>query len=393
MLVNLGTWYRNLLGLVALGLLTCLSASAGAQELKNYNVNFTSNTIVADGVISPGEWDGAEAAAGEWRVQGQTFETLDDDNNRFQILWDAENLYVLHQSDYDGGFLSNLGGERPSIVFGEHNLNLYIDPNRDGDFNTTTAGDPIPCNPTDGCATNGGNTDGYQFAFNQYEGTSISTADDFDGVGFFTEAHVNSPFGDAAQWNGDNGGAVTGAAMIGRNIVVGQTNTTANNTSLTEIVIPFADLDANEFQTLNAGNADVDVDADVDGTDYLLAQADGNNLDPENPLAPVDAVARWLGQYPRPFDRETGLNATDDGERTGPEDGEVWGFMMSFIKPNGEPLQLPIWTWKEGGSFAPWPHSTITFVGGPEGGATIPEPGCAVLAVSATLISLARRRR
>jgi hypothetical protein len=396
MFVKQGTRYRNFMSSVALGAMVCALVSfnsANAQELANYNANFTSNTIVADGVISPGEWDGAEAEAGGWRVQGQTFETLDDDNNRFQVMWDSTNLYVLHQSDYDGTFFSNLGGTNPDIVFSEHNLNLFIDPNRDGDFNTTAAGDPIPCNPTDGCSTNGGNTDGYQLAFNQYEGTSVSAAGDFQGVGFFTEAHVNSPFGDQGQWN-QGGSAVGGAAINRTGIVVGQTNTNANNTSLTELVIPFASLDALELVPRNP-NADVDVDTDSDndGQDFLGIQRDGiSTTDPVQ--TPEEGIQTWLGVYPRPDGFESGLNATDGGDRTGPEGGEVWGFQMAFIKPGGEANQLPIWTWKEGGSFAPWPHPTLTFVAPPAVGAgAVPEPGCGLLAMSAVLMSLARRRR
>lgn len=387
MFMKLGTYSRKLTGLVAIGLLTCLTTTGNGQELRNYNVNFTSNTIVADGVISPGEWDGAEADLGDWRVQGQTFETLDDEGNRFRILWDTDNLYILHQSESDNGFFSNLGGTKPSVVFTEHNLNMYIDPNRDGDFNTTPAGDPIPCNPTDGCATNGGATDGYQIAFNQYEGTTISQAGDFQGVGFFTEAHVNSPFGDQAGWNGEGGSQVLGDAIDRTNIVVGQTNVNgATPSSLSEIVIPFASLDAASELPTTAGDADLDVDTDVDGTDYLLAQQDGTD--------PIAAVANWAGQYGDGTQGiPTGLNATDDGARTGPEGGEVWGFVMSVIKNDGEDLLLPISNWKEGGSFAPWPHSTITFVAPPATSA-VPEPTTCLLAASAgLLLTVARRRR
>ncbi len=392
MLVNLGTCYRNLPALVALGLFTCLSASADAQEIRNYNANFTTNTIVADGVISPGEWDGADSSAGDWRELRNDFSDVDTDNNRFQILWDAENLYILYETDYDiaGGWLSNLGGTRPDVLFAEENLNLYIDPNRDGDLNTDNDGNPI-----DPSAASNQNVDGYQFAFNQYEGLAISTAADFQGVGFFTEAHVNSPFGDQGQWNNGDPAVSGGGIFHSDGITVAQnyTNSGGNGAGgLAEIVIPFSDLDALEDVPRGAGNADVDADADVDGTDYLIAQVDGNTVvDPAE--GPEAAVARWLGQYPRPDSFESGLNATDGGDRTGPENGEVWGFNMSMITRENPGNFLPIWNWHSSGSFASWPHGTLTFVTPAVSAGSVPEPGCAMLAASALLISFARRRR
>lgn len=375
MLVNLGTCYRSLCGLMAMSLLLCVSVSADAQEIRNYNANKTTNTIVADGVISPGEWDGADPAAGDWRELRMPFSDVDEDNNRFQILWDDTNLYILYETDYDFGWLSNLGGTRPGIVFGEENLNLYIDPNNDGDLNTAPDGTPLAPG-----ASNGGATDGYQFAFNQYEGTSVSADGDFQGVGFFTEAHVNSPFGDAANWRdgeGNDGG------MIGSGIVVGQTNTNgANAGGIAEIVIPFADLDADAIIPRDVpaeSPVDIDADGDIDGTDYLLAQQDGTD--------PAAAVAAWQGLYPRPDELETGLNAT-----AGVTAGDIWGFNMSQISRDSANNFLPIWNHHDNNSFAPWPHGTLTFVEAPAVSA-IPEPGCGVLAIGAALLSFARRRR
>lgn len=383
MLVNLGTYHRNFFGLLAWGMLTCLlviSNSAEAQTIRNYNANFTTNTIVADGVISPGEWDGAEAAAGDWRELRNAFTDVDEDNNRFQVLWDADNLYILYETDYDFGWLGALDPE-PAIQFGEENLNLYIDPNKDGDLNTAPDGTPL-----DPGVSNGGNTDGYQFAFNQYEGTHISTDNTapggtYDGIGFFTEAHVNSPFGDQANWR--NGGGDDGG-MAGSGITVGQTNTNASGptpaSGIAEIIIPFADLDADATITTGGtpGVEDLDIDGDVDGTDFLLAQQAGEA-----------EVAAWLAAYPNPETIETGLNATD-----GVNPGDVWGFNMSQISRDTANNFLPIWNWHDNNSFAPWPHGTLTFVGPPaEAASAIPEPGCGLLAISAALISIARKRR
>lgn len=45
-----------------------------------------------------------------------------------------------------------------------------------------------------------------------------------------------------------------------------------------------------------------------------------------------------------------------------PEDGDSWIFNMSKINDNAANF-LPIWNWKEGQSFAPWPHGRLTFSG------------------------------
>lgn len=311
------------------------------QTIRNYDVNFTSNNIVADGVVSPGEWDGAEPAAGDWRELRQPFSKLDNDNNRFSMLYDADNLYILYENDYDFGYLPNLGGTRPNIVFNEENMNIYIDPNRDGDFNTDANGDPLSPGVSDGSST-----DGYQISFNQFLGNSISTGLDREGVGFFTEAHVNSPFGDQGGWN-NGGSAVEGAALDGRNIVVAQTNSNSQDVpaftaptayGIIEVVIPFADLDA----------------------DIMIDDGQGNMI-------------------------PTGLNATDGGTRPGPVVGEVWGFNSSLITRDDVNNWLPIWNWTDNNSFAPWPHGTITFQ-------EVPEPTTAFMVVGPALIVLMRRR-
>jgi hypothetical protein len=108
------------------------------------------------------------------------------------MLWDANHLYVLFQSDY-GGWNAVAGG---GMNFNSDNLNLYFDPNTDGEANT----DP---------------PDGYQLAVNQPPGTTNVGA-----TPKFTEAHVNAGFGnqgapwsnfanmDLTQVNGGTGGTV-----------------------------------------------------------------------------------------------------------------------------------------------------------------------------------------
>ncbi len=356
-------------------LTVALSGVLHGQSIRNYNANFTTNTIVADGVVSAGEWDGADAEAGDWRELRNAFTDVDEDNNRFRVLYDDANLYILYETDYDFGWLDSPGGSNPAISFGEENLNLYVDPNRDGDLNQ----DPDSGLPSDPLAPHSNGVDGYQIAFNQYVGTHISTDTDRDGVGFYTEAHVDTPFGDQADWN-EGGSNVDGPGLDGTGITVGQVNTNPSG-GVAELIIPFAALDA---------------DAQID---------DGNG-----------------GM------KDTGLNAID-----GASAGEVWGFNMSMITGDSANNFLPIWNWHAESSFALWPHGTLTFVGAETAdvngdgdvdgadyleiqstdpslialwqteygtGATpvssagaVPEPTSAILLLSAALIAVTRKRR
>lgn len=291
-----------------------------AQIIRNYDVNFTSNEIIADGSVTPGEWDGAAEEAGDWRELRKEFDDVDSDGNRFRMLYDADNLYILHQSNYVGGpdddsYLSDHGGN-PWIVFGEENLCLYLDPNRDGDLNTDDSGMPIKQS-----TAHSKNVDGYQLSFNQYEGVSVSAANNRQGIGFFTEAHVNAPFGDQAGWNKGKQSA-SGPALVARDIIVAQNNSNSpaagQPSGITEIVIPFSALDCPEF--------------------IAGANAGGPNI-------------------------ATGLNATDSGTRRGPKAGEVWGFNIMAITRDGEQGEnfLPTWNWHQGPSPSQWPHGTLTF--------------------------------
>lgn len=85
-------WFCALAALGALG-----AGSVFGQTIRNYDVNFTSTPIVADGTVSPGEWDAAAPAAGDWRELRQPFTDVDTDNNRFRMLYDDTNLYILYE--------------------------------------------------------------------------------------------------------------------------------------------------------------------------------------------------------------------------------------------------------------------------------------------------------
>ena len=81
------------------------------------------------------------------------------------------------------------GRDVQGISFGEDNLNIYIDPNNDGE--------PL---------FRGAN-DGYQIAFNQREGLGSHLDDGaggrvFSNTGLFLECHIDSDFGNQGRWQG-----------------------------------------------------------------------------------------------------------------------------------------------------------------------------------------------
>lgn len=373
--------------------------SALAQTIRGYEANFTSNNIVADGVISPGEWNGANGGGDAWNVLREPFTTLDSQGHEFQIMWDNDNLYILYQSNYSA-FESTFFLGNPTINFSKENINFYIDPNNDGDLNidpdTGQIGDP---------ADDFLETDGYQLAFNQFLGNFVSTGADRQGIGFFTEAHVDQSAGDQANWRGPPGNKLPGNQGPGINdsgITVGQTNSNTTG-SVTELVIPFADLDADAFIPTPL-DADYNGDGAQNAADYTLWRdtlddnvggagngeldgADGN----DNGIVDQADYDLWASDYHPTGSLETGLNAT-----AGVSAGDVWGFNAGFIGDSG-PNFLPIWSWHDNPNnnndpFARWPHGTLTFIGAPEG-TTIPEPSAAILLALTGLFLPTRRIR
>lgn len=371
---------------VALSVAGGLVASAEAQIVRNYNVQFTATAPTADGVVSPGEWDTAAAAAGTWGVLRETEADLDTENNRFRMMWDATNLYVLYETNFNNYStpIDKIGIPNPGISFGDDNLNMYFDPNTDGGPNFVR-------NPDD-------DVDGYQFAWNQYRdpdgGALISTNANRQGVGFFTEAHAGTPFGDNANWN-RGGGQADGAAL--QDIVLAQKNGTGGGVA--ELVIPWANINADATIPGSTTDRDVNSDLIVDGGDYLkwqqgfglTGEADKSNGDINRDGSVAgDDLALWRGYYGRDY-RVTGLNRV-----TGPINGEQWFFNMSRINHDaGGGNFLPIWNWHPAQSFALRPHGTITFQGRPgaEGVVSaVPEPATVVLAGLAAMLIAARRR-
>lgn len=378
--------------LAVVAALLCATPSF-AQTIRGYEANFTTNTIVADGVISAGEWDGANGGGDSWGILRQPFTAMDAQGHQFQMLWDDDNLYILYESNFNA-YTSTFFLGNPTINFSNENINFYIDPNNDGDLNidpdTGQIGDP---------EDDFLDADGYQIAFNQYLGNFISTGDDRQGIGFFTEAHVDASAGDQANWRGPPGDKLPGNQGPGINnsgITVGQTNSNTTG-SVTEIIIPFVDLDADAFIPAGAPTADYNGDGIQDAEDYntwrdtlgdnvggagngTLDGADGD----DNGIVDEADYTLWKDGYGLGGMKATGLNAT-----AGVSPGDVWGFNAGFIGDAGDNF-LPIWSWHDNPNnnndpFARWPHGTLTFVG-PEpnaavtaSGAAVPEPSTVVL--------------
>jgi hypothetical protein len=151
-----------------------------------------------DGVVDPGEWGFASSGGGNWGMLRLPDTALDQEKSRFRVMWDNSFVYFLIQSDKttwspaSGNSTPFVPGQQvQGISFGDDNINLYLDPNTDGESNFR------PNNEVDG----------YQIAWNQREGTG-SLGDDgngaqvFNNTGLFLETHINDPFGNQGQWQG-----------------------------------------------------------------------------------------------------------------------------------------------------------------------------------------------
>lgn len=168
-----------------------------------YQAQFTTRPPVIDGIVQVydanrnyNEWGFASDGGGDWALLRQASTSEDAENSRFKLLWDDQYLYLLFQSDkavWPGTSANTTafipGRDVQGISFGEDNLNIYIDPNNDGE--------PL---------FRGAN-DGYQIAFNQREGLGSHLDDGaggrvFSNTGLFLECHIDSDFGNQGRWQG-----------------------------------------------------------------------------------------------------------------------------------------------------------------------------------------------
>jgi len=228
---------------ICAGIALPLSAQVAVEANPLYVARYAPAGPVVDGMLtSVDEWLQAAAIVGDWRALGSG--VPDRTNNRFAALWNDAGLYLLHQVDY-GQWDDRARGQ---IDFGYETLNFYFDPNGDGESNAN------------GLPTDSG-IDGYQIAFNQPLGMSEIRAG-ARTAGFYTEAHVNSPFG-------DQGGPFS---RFDRMVVV-QNTSNDQRTGFTEVFIPWANFDATNPDTPGALHGDTGLyhpEAPLDGEQWYF---------------------------------------------------------------------------------------------------------------------------
>lgn len=306
----------------------CAANTSVGQTIRTYQVEFTTNNIIADGIDSPGEWDGASTGGDGWNELRQPFGDADTDNNEFRMLWDETNLYVRLENDFDDWLTEDTGNSNPDIDFGAETLNMYFDPNTTGEPNNVSDSE----------------VDGYQLSMNTVRsstgGTLVSTDANRDGVGFYTEAHVDGLFGNQANWGGVGVDPVDGLAL--QDMIVAQNNQNSGPSAggFIEMVIPWTNF-----------NADAQID---DGAGGL---------------------------------KDTGLN-----HPFAPSDGDVWFANLALINNSNPGNFLPIWNWTSSDFFAshgnlgvPGGHGELVF------NRPIPEPSTMAFAVLGSLSLLAKR--
>jgi hypothetical protein len=361
--------------------LSLWNAAAFAQ-VRTYEVRWTNTAPTMDGVVSAGEWAAAAPAAGNWEELRQPETDMDTANNRFQMMWDANGLYLLYQVNQTIWLPAPTDNLNPDINFSGDSLNIYFDPNTDDEPNFQTVPDSM--------------VDGYQIAFDQFEGSLISTNANRMGVGVFTEAHFDTAFGDQANWN-RGGTQVGGAAM--QDIIIAQNNGATGG--VTELVIPWSNFNAD----VTPPPADYNRNSATDTADYALWRdtsgqgvtnpGDGADGDLSGTVDNAD-YALWRTNY----------GAAGEPGTTGlyhafaPANNDTWFYQIGQITDADPDNYLPVYSYTSNdppiASFALHPHAEITFVGRPASGASagVPEPTTVALfgLAAASLAAVVRRR-
>ena len=296
--------------------LVVFAPTARAQAVRQYEARFTNSPPTIDGVAAASEWSSANTATGDFRLlRTDDPGTPDSQNNRWQALWNNTGLFLLLQSN-SAGWSANPGSNdiNSGVDFNSTNLNLYFDPNKDGGKNYPT--DP-PVLPYD-------QVSGYQVAFNQWQGTSSY----MNGVnsalgGIYTEAHVDSLFGNNARGELKNsqgahnnfGVDFNGEKILGSNFAIAQNNTLDGG--LAEIFIPWSFFNA-----------------------WLPNDINNPALSPANDVS---------GLY----------------NPSSPEVGDIWFVNVARITSDLSNF-LPVWNYSTSPFFASHPHGELKFVEAPE---------------------------
>ncbi|MFO0900698.1 MAG: sugar-binding protein [Pirellulales bacterium] len=202
-------------------------AALGQDEIieRSYSAPYTKTAPVIDGKVGS-EWDAAPVT-GDFLLLRTNPGEPDVQNTRWQAMWDDTALYLLVRSDYD--LWSSPPSELGGLDWNSDNLNLYIDPNTDKQPNYPT--DPDVIVPYD-------KGDGYQIAFNQWEGDSSLIGGNNVGVGgFYLEAHGGSAFGNQANWDANTAGLSSDFALSQSNGIAG---------GVVELKIPWTEFDADQ---------------------------------------------------------------------------------------------------------------------------------------------------
>jgi len=119
---------RTILGLGGMLLLLTAGAAAAAPQLV-LQAPRAAKAPVIDGVLSPGEWDGAVS----WRTGGWHF--VDIRKVRFFVLWDPDTVYVAQQTELlPGERIVRTGREpKPDIASAmETAMEVYVDASTKG---------------------------------------------------------------------------------------------------------------------------------------------------------------------------------------------------------------------------------------------------------------------
>jgi hypothetical protein len=343
--------------MIRIAFLLAIATTASGQTVRNYEARRAPAPPTIDGVITANEWTAAAGPAAGWGELLQ-FSPPDADTagNRFRMMWDDAALYLLYETNQTV-WAPAPAETNPPFDFVNEQLYLYFDPNLDDEPNFRT-------NPDEA-------VDAYEIAFNQPQGLRVSTDANRSGVGFSTEARVDSLFGDQANWNGGVD-SLTAPAMDG--IVVAQSNGASGGRA--EVRIPWDAFDASPTYRGPNHRGDYSADGVVDAADYtrwrdtlgtgVTAPGSGADGDEDGSVDPGD-YSVWADAYGASGTVETGLHHPFT-----PAVGDVWFFNIGQVT-NADPLNfMPVYNWTESFFFAARPHAEISFVG--PAATSIPEP-------------------